>query len=143
VFEHGFRAWPHVYLDRGRAKKFYTGLERTLDHDIAQLQGYQARENATKYTGLLRTILGLFGKGIIDSLEHTMKKYIRQTNGVNANHLRSEEDISRCSQMLCHNNNAERPFAVLRQYQTYVSGYFTEEFILALYEYRQWNARSS
>jgi hypothetical protein len=72
VFEHGFHAWPHIYLDRGRAKKFYTGLERTLDHDIAQLQGYQAREDATKYTGLIRTILGLFGKGIIDSLEHTI-----------------------------------------------------------------------
>jgi hypothetical protein len=27
VFAKGFRPWPHLYLDRGRAKKFYKGRQ--------------------------------------------------------------------------------------------------------------------
>jgi hypothetical protein len=117
VFEKGFRPWPHIYLDRGRSRKFYKGMDARLDHDVAMLSDFNAREDATKYVALIKVVLKLFGMGIIDSLKHTMKKYLRQTEGENANDKRSDEDISRCSQMLCHNNNAERPFAVLRQYK--------------------------
>ena len=88
-----------------------------MDQDLAKLRTFPAREDYEKYTTLLCTVLHLFGLGVIDSLEHTMKKYLRQTDGVNANERRNEEDLERCNEMLCHNNNAERPFAVLRQYQ--------------------------
>jgi hypothetical protein len=81
------------------------------------LRNFEARADSVNYIDLIRTVLKLFGMGIIDSLTHTMKKYLRQTNGEHANETRSDEDIERCTDMLCHNNNAERPFAVLRQYQ--------------------------
>jgi hypothetical protein len=86
-----------------------------LDQDLAKLRTFASREDSEKYTTLLRTVLHLFGLGITDSLEHTMKKYLRQTDGENANERRNEADLERCNEMLCHNNNAERPFAVLRQ----------------------------
>ena len=117
VFNTGFRPWPHLYFNRGRAKKFYQGMDSNLDHDLANLHSFKTRQDSEKYIPLLQRVLQLFGLGIIDSLEHTMKKYLRQTDGVNANERRPAEDVERCSQMLCHNNNAERPFAVLRQYQ--------------------------
>ena len=117
IFEKGFRPWPHIYLEGGRSRKFYKALDANLDHDVAMLSNLSAREDSTKYMALIKVVLKLFGMGIIDSLKHTMKKYLRQTEGENANEKRSDEDIARCSQMLCHNNNAERPFAVLRQYK--------------------------
>ena len=70
-----------------------------------------------KYTELLRKILALFGLGIIDSLEYTLGKYIRQTNGALANDKREEWEEKAAEGLLCHNNNAERPFAVLRLYK--------------------------
>jgi hypothetical protein len=117
VFDDYFRPWPHIYLDRGRAKMFYKGMDANLQQDITMLRNFEARVDSVKYIGLIRTVLKLFGMGIIDSLTHTMKKYLRQTNGEHANETRSDEEIERCTVMLCHNNNAERPFAVLRQYQ--------------------------
>jgi hypothetical protein len=81
-----------------------------------RLRAFTVREDADKYKAMLITVLGLFGKGIISSLEYTMKDYLKQTRG----HLRTEEreewEIKKCKAMLCHNNHAERPFAVLRQY---------------------------
>jgi hypothetical protein len=117
VFDNHFRPWPHIYLDRGRAAKFYKGLDANLEQDIARLRNFEARADSVNYIGLIRTVLKLFGMGIIESLTYTMKKYLRQTHGELANETRSDEDIERCNDMLCHNNNAERPFAVLRQYQ--------------------------
>ena len=75
-----------------------------------------------KYTELLRKILAIFGQGIIDSLEFTMGDYLRQTDGVLANDQREDWEAKAAEGLLCHNNHAERPFAVLRLYKrTYPS----------------------
>ena len=75
-----------------------------------------------KYTELLRKILSIFGQGIIDSLEFTMGNYLRQTDGVLANDQREDWEEKAAEGLLCHNNHAERPFAVLRLYKrTYPS----------------------
>jgi hypothetical protein len=51
-----------------------------------------------------------------------MGKYLRQTNGALANEKREEWEEKAAEGLLCHNNNAERPFAVLRLYKrTYPS----------------------
>ena len=117
IFNLHFRPWPHIYQSRGRSKKFYKGIDRYLDRDLLALRNYHAREDSVKYTELLRKILALFGLGIIDSLEYTMGKYIRQTNGAFANDKREEWEEKAAEGLLCHNNNAERPFAVLRLYK--------------------------
>ncbi len=66
---------------------------------------------------MLKTVLHLFGEGIIASLEFTMKDYLKQTRGRLRTEVREEWELKMCRAMLCQNNTAERPFAVLRQYK--------------------------
>lgn len=117
LFEPHFRPWPHLYQNNKRSRKFYTDLERNLEADMNSLRAFTARMDARKYEEMLRTVIGLFGKGIIASLEYTMKDYLRQTNGLLRTNLRPAAEVTACKAMLCHNNHAERPFAVLRQYK--------------------------
>jgi len=122
IFDLHFRAWPHIYQNRGRAQKFYKGIDSNLAEDHVALNKFHAREDSVKYTELLRKILAIFGQGIIDSLEFTMGDYLRQTDGVLANDQREDWEAKAAEGLLCHNNHAERPFAVLRLYKrTYPS----------------------
>jgi hypothetical protein len=122
IFEPNFRPWPHIFQDCVRSKKFYAGIDRHLERDLIALQNYEQREDSMKYKTLLRKILALFGLGIIDSLEYTLGNYLRQTNGALANENREEWEEKAVEGMLFHNNNTERPFAVLRVYKrTYPS----------------------
>ena len=117
IFGVNFRPWPHIYQNRGRSKKFYKDMDRNLDRDLLALNNFEGREDGVQYTTLLRKILELFGLGIIDSLEYTLGKYLRQTDGPLANDNREEWEEKAVEGLLCHNNHAERPFAVLRAYK--------------------------
>ncbi len=117
LLESNFRPWPHIYQNKNRSKKFYTHLEQNLEADLNNLRAYKGRQDAEKYEAMLRTVLGIFGKGIVESLEFTMKDYLKQTNGVLRTDVRAAWEVEACRNMLCHNNHAERPFAVLRQYK--------------------------
>jgi hypothetical protein len=117
LFEPSFRPWPHIYQNKKRSATFCTYLERNLEADLTKLRAFTEREDAEKYTTMLMTVLSLFGKGIISSLEYTMKDYLKQTNGILQTATRVGGEIDKCKAMLCHNNHAERPFAVLWQYK--------------------------
>jgi hypothetical protein len=92
-------------------------MDRHLERDLRGLNNYLVREDSVKYQTMLGKVLELFGAGIIDSLEYTLTKYLRQTNGVLANQTREDWEEKAVEGLLCHNNNAERPFAVLRSYK--------------------------
>ena len=117
LFKPNFRPWPHLYQNKKRSATFYTHLERNLEADMIRLRAFTVREDAGKYEAMLITVVGRFGKGIISSLEYTMKDYLKQTGGHLRTEQREEWEINKCKAMLCHNNHAERPFAVLRQYK--------------------------
>ena len=117
VFNATFRPWPHVYQGNKRSQTFYARLEHNLESDMAKLRAYLGRADEAKYKTMLRNVLGLFGKGIIASLEYTMKDYLKQTNGTLQTGNLEKWEVDKCKDMLCHNNWAERPFAVLRQYK--------------------------
>jgi hypothetical protein len=116
VFEEGFRPWPHIYKDKGRAKTFYKGIDRDLTVDLQRLKPNLEREDTIKYTGIMCEVFGCFGTGIIDSLEYTLKDYLRQTNGVLRNDRREDWEKDAVAKMVCHNNFAERPFAVVKAF---------------------------
>jgi hypothetical protein len=117
VFDPLFRPWPHIFQGNNRSKTFYLRLEHNYQSDMEKLRAYKGRADEAKYETRLRNVLGLFGKGIIASLEYTMKDYLKQTNGTLRTGARDEWELAKCKDMLCHNNGAERPFAVLRQYK--------------------------
>ncbi len=60
-------------------------MDRNLARDVTALRTYDNRADNVKYINLLRTILKLFGEGIIDSLEYTLHKYLYQTDGALCN----------------------------------------------------------
>jgi hypothetical protein len=114
VFEDGFRPWPHVYKGRGRSKKFYSQVDGNLKDDLTRIKNFLDRDDSLKYCKILRDVFKCFGYGIIDSLEYTMKHYIKQTNGALANDKRDEWEKEAVQHMVSHNNYAERPFAVVK-----------------------------
>jgi hypothetical protein len=117
LLESNFRPWPHIYQNKNRSKQLYTHLEQNLEADLNNLRAYKGRQDAEKYEEMLRTVLGIYGKGIVESLEFTMKDYLKQTNGLLRTYVRASWEVEACRNMLSHNNHAERPFAVLRQYK--------------------------
>jgi hypothetical protein len=116
VFKAGFRPWPHVFKGGGRSKKFYSRVDANLDEDLARIGINSHRADKDSYTAILREVLNCFGIGIIDSLEYTMKNYIKQTGGELCNDNREEWENKAIAHMVSHNNYAERPFAVVKAF---------------------------
>jgi hypothetical protein len=78
VFDETFRPWPHIYKPGLRSKKVYENLDRNLMEDLDRLQTYQTRADSEVYGDILMQVFGLFGKGIITSLEFTTTNYSRR-----------------------------------------------------------------
>jgi len=116
VFEDSFRPWPHVYKNKRRSEAFYDKIDCNLADDLKRIRNYNEREDSAKYVGLLRKVLQCFGEGIIQSLEFTMKNYLEQTDGKYANGKSKTWEKDAVNKMFCHNNHAERPFAVLKAF---------------------------
>lgn len=89
-------------------------MDKDLKADLARIKNFMAREDTEKYCQILRDVLNCFGSGIIESLEYTMKHYIKQTSGELCNDMREEWEIKAVKLMVSHNNFAERPFAVVK-----------------------------
>ncbi len=100
LLEPNFRPWPHIYQNKQRSATFYTRMEQNLEADMRNLRAFKEREDSAKYEGMLLTVISLFGKGIISSLEYTMKDYLKQTNGKLRNDLRQEWEVRACQAML-------------------------------------------
>jgi hypothetical protein len=116
LFKDGFRPWPHVYKPGQKSKIFYERVDANLIEDLASLRTYDEREDSERYIDILREVFRLFGEGIVASLEYTMSDYLAQTNGALSNKEKEEWELEAAKGMLCHNNHAERPFAVLRAF---------------------------
>ncbi len=81
-----------------------------------ELRRYEAKEDIAVYLPILMEVITLFGIAIHTSLERTMGKYLKATDGVFRNELRDEWQLKKVSQLLCTNNAAERPFGVAKAY---------------------------
>jgi hypothetical protein len=116
ILHEGFRPWPHVYKNKGRSRQFYKAVDRNLSDDLQRIGLNKDREDYDKYETIMRAVFKCFGLGIIDSLEFTMKDYLKQTDGDKQNANREDWEIKAVEKMVCHNNFAERPFAVLKAF---------------------------
>jgi hypothetical protein len=116
VFDDEFRPWPHLYKNKRRSNKFYAGVDANLKSDLQRIRLNQEREDVVQYTSIMREVFGCFGYGIIESLQFTMKDYLRQTDGPLRNELREPWENKAVQQMVSHNNHAKRPFAVVKEF---------------------------
>ena len=66
------------------------------------------------YLPILLAVLNLYGLAIHTSLERTLGKYLKSTDGVFRNELRDDWELGKIGKLLCTNNPAERPFAVAK-----------------------------
>ncbi len=65
---------------------------------------------------MLQEVLILFGKGIHESLTHTMGAYLEVTGGRLANKHKNEWEKDIAARMQCTNNPAESPFATVKAF---------------------------
>ena len=108
------RPWAKVKPHDPAVQKFYRDLEIGLTDRKLALQLDADREDSGAYEEVLCDVLRLFGEGITESLTRTMGDYLEATNGKLRNSTLSVEEAAKAESMLCHNNHAERPFAVIK-----------------------------
>jgi hypothetical protein len=77
VLQPDYRPWPKLHEGDPVSVKFYSRLERHKLRDIAELNAYATREDVLRYSQELQKQLGLFGKGIVTSLQRTMGHYLQ------------------------------------------------------------------
>jgi len=114
ILEPEYRAWPKVRVAEAGSVEFYRILNRSKEMDLEELQSFRRREDIGNYEPVLREILCLFGQALITSLERTMGKYLQSTGGIYRNDVRESWELEKVSQLLAHNNAAERPFAIAK-----------------------------
>jgi hypothetical protein len=116
VIQPEYRPWPVVRENEEGSITLYKVLNRTRAADLSELREYERREDIDTYEPVLRDLLALFGTAIHKSLERTLGKYLRSTGGEFRNDMRGDWEIDKVSQILSHNNAAERPFAIAKAY---------------------------
>ena len=111
-----FRPWPRVRFNEPASRLFYEKLERNKVIERAELRRFETKQDLDVYQPILMEVIHLFGTAIHTSLERTMGKYLKATEGVYRNELRDDWQLEKVSQILCTNNAAERPFGVAKAY---------------------------
>ncbi len=114
ILEETYRPWPRVRYNEGPSHKYYTHLEKHLASEREELRLFEKKPDLGVYKHILQELLQLFGTAIYTSLERTMGKYLKATDGIFRNELRPDWQLTKVSQVLCTNNPAERPFAVAK-----------------------------
>ena len=108
VFDLDYRPWPKV--DKlEESLQFYSKREK--DGSMSQkrwerLRDFRDRSDAEAYTPILKEVLGLFGKGIHESLSRTMGDFLEATNGTQSSSKLDAWVRERCRGMVATNNNA-------------------------------------
>ena len=108
------RPWPRVKPEDTACQEFYRHLETGLVDRKLALQLNPHREDSSAYAEILCDILSLFGEGITESLTRTMGDYLEATGGKLRNSNLQAWEREKATSMFCHNNHAERPFAVIK-----------------------------
>jgi hypothetical protein len=93
---------------------YYEDLEKNKNAERDELRQYERRADRNLYEPILLEVLRLFGIAIHTSLERTLGKYLKATDGIFRNDLRSDWKLSKVGKLLCTNNASERPFGVAK-----------------------------
>ena len=111
-----YRPWPKVRALEAASIRFYQKLERNREADLDELRHYETRTDVVTYREKLLSILDLAGQSIHVSLQRTMGKYLKATNGIFRNDTKSDWELEAVQNLLSTNNPAERPFGIAKAY---------------------------
>ena len=118
VLEIDYRPWPRVRYSEGPSRSYYNHLEKNKAAEREELRQFEKKSDIVVYRPILIEVLQLFGTAIHTSLERTLGKYLKATDGIFRNDLRPDWQLGMVSKLLCTNNPAERPFAVAKGIST-------------------------
>jgi hypothetical protein len=116
ILEDEFRPWPKVRIHEVFSQKFYEVHDRKKTEELTQLRLYENRLDHDTYKVVLFEVFVLFGEGIHESLTRTMGHYLEATHGEKRNSNLTEWEVEVASKLICTNNPAERPFAVVKAF---------------------------
>ncbi len=91
---------PHVRCNEPASQNFYSKLEQDKVAERTELRRYETKEDIDVYLPILMEVITLFGIAIHTSLERTMGKYLKATDGVFRNELREEWQLEKVAQLL-------------------------------------------
>ena len=114
ILDDDYRPWPRVRYTEGPSINYYEHLEKNKIAERAELKQFENRADRSVYQPILLDVLRLFGLAIHTSLERTLGKYLKATDGIFRNDLRSDWEVSGVGKLLCTNNAAERLFGVAK-----------------------------
>ncbi len=120
VLGNDYRPWPHVHYNQGPSRAYYDHLDKSKPVALLELKQYELKSDVAVYRPILLEILELFGQAIHTSLERTMGKYLKATDGIFRNDLCPDWQLDMVAKLLCTNNPAERPFAVAKGYNYFL-----------------------
>jgi hypothetical protein len=121
ILDTGYRPWPRVRYLQAPSRSYYSHLETNKTAEIEELKRFEQRADLDIYRPILLEVLQLFGLAIHTSLERTLGKYLKSTNGFFRNDLRDDWELGKVAKLLCTNNPAERPFGVAKGSQHVLS----------------------
>ena len=114
ILEDNYRPWPRVRFTQAPSRNYYAHLEKNMTSDRGELKQYETRADLDVYRPILLEVINLFGIAIHTSLERTLGKYLKATDGVFRNELREDWELGMVAKLLCTNNPTERPFGVAK-----------------------------
>ena len=114
ILEAVYRPWPRLQPSNEALSKWYDTKRDSKEHNLEALRAFYGREDRVEYEQVFRSLLALFGKAIHDAFERNLSDRLESTNGEFSNSKLSASDVERKKNLMCHNNAAERTFAVFR-----------------------------
>jgi hypothetical protein len=115
MLEDARRPWGRPDFVRNVA--WHAKHDNRLPARKAKLREFRSRSDAAECTVVLREVFALFGNGIKESLTRIMSDYLEATEGKQARSKLPEWAVEESKPLHCHNNNAERPFGVMKAFQ--------------------------
>ncbi len=115
VLDNEYKPWKRPRSRGLELTELYRKCDESIVERKASLRDYKKEsEDFHAYTERLMEVLHLLGEGIHDSLTRTMGDFLDATDGTKANSKLNSNEKARCEHLLSHNNDSERPFAVMK-----------------------------
>jgi hypothetical protein len=77
ILNPAYRPWPKVHEGDIVSTNFYRRLEKNKIEEMDELNSFTTCADVIRYTEVFKKQLGLFGLGILTSLERTMGNYLK------------------------------------------------------------------